>query len=81
MAGPWEASSAQILITKLNKASFLFLPRFLLSIMVRAWYMDKAPGDQRLEHRAKETADVPLDRLASLGVLYWKVKPVTVSFV
>lgn len=42
--------------------------------MVRAWYMDKVPGDQRLEHRAKGTADVPLDRLASLGVLYWKVK-------
>lgn len=35
--------------------------------------MDKAPGDQRLEHRAKGTADVPLDRLARLGVLYWKV--------
>ena len=45
----------------------------LRSIMVRAWYMDKAPGDQRLEHRAQGTADVPLDRLASLGVLYWKV--------
>ena len=43
--------------------------------MVRAWYMDKAPGDQRLEHRAKGTADIPLDRLASLGVLYWKVSP------
>ena len=41
--------------------------------MVRAWYMDTIPGDQRLEHRPHDATDVSLEQLAGLGVLYWKV--------
>ena len=41
--------------------------------MVRAWYMDGVAGDQRLEHRPKDAADLSLEQLEKLGVLYWKV--------
>ena len=44
------------------------------SIMVRAWYMDSLPGDQRLPHRSEGSQEVSLDKLAELGVLYWKVQ-------
>ena len=45
----------------------------LLTKMPRAWYIDSLPGDQRLEHRLEGREDVPIQQLASLGVLYWKV--------
>lgn len=42
--------------------------------MVLAWYMDDGPGDQRLPHKPDNCEEVSLDMLASLGVLYWKVR-------
>ena len=39
-----------------------------------AWFMDSSPGDQRLPHKPEKCETVSLDMLASLGVLYWKVK-------
>ncbi|KAL5493724.1 hypothetical protein EMCRGX_G014943 [Ephydatia muelleri] len=41
--------------------------------MVKAWYMDNAPDDQRLPHRPEGAPDLSLELLASLGVLYWKI--------
>lgn len=41
--------------------------------MVLAWFMDSIPGDQRLPHKPSDCEVVSLDRLATLGVLYWKV--------
>ena len=41
--------------------------------MVRAWYMDNTGADQREPHRPADAADVSLEDLAKLGVLYWKV--------
>ena len=38
--------------------------------MVRAWYFDALPGDQRKPHKGE---DVSLDELEKIGVLYWKV--------
>lgn len=38
--------------------------------MVRAWYFDCLPGDQREPHRGE---DVSLEELVKIGVLYWKV--------
>ena len=39
--------------------------------MVRAWYFDSLPGDQREPHKGE---DVSLDELSGIGVLYWKVR-------
>ena len=36
--------------------------------------MDNAPDDQRLPHRPEGAPDLSLELLASLGVLYWKVR-------
>lgn len=41
--------------------------------MVLAWYVDSSPRDQRLPHKPDSCETVPLDVLATLGVLYWKV--------
>ncbi|CDO72549.1 hypothetical protein BN946_scf184983.g32 [Trametes cinnabarina] len=38
---------------------------------MRAYYYDNAPGDQRLPHDSGR--DVPLETLAALGVLYWRI--------
>ena len=38
--------------------------------MVRAWYFDSVPGDQREPHKGE---DVSLEELVRIGVLYWKV--------
>ena len=45
-----------------------------LSKMVKAWYMDTASDDQRLPHHPEGAPDLSLELLASLGVLYWKVR-------
>ncbi len=34
---------------------------------------DGVPGDQRVPHRAEGSQEVSLEKLAELGVLYWKV--------
>ena len=38
---------------------------------MRAYYFDNAPGDQRLPHDSGR--EVPLETLAALGVLYWRI--------
>ena len=43
--------------------------------MVRAWYMDSSPADQRMPHRLEGASDVSLQDLAKLGVHYWRVSP------
>ena len=47
--------------------------------MVQAWYMDSSSADQRLPHRLAGSPEVPLEELAKLGVLYWKVSRVYCS--
>lgn len=43
--------------------------------MVRAWYMDDSPDDQRLEHQLNPPQSVSLEDLAkNTGVMYYKVK-------
>lgn len=43
--------------------------------MVRAWYMDNDPSDQRLEHHLQPPKFVSLDELFKItGVEYFKVK-------
>lgn len=42
--------------------------------MVRSWYMDDDPGDQRLEHQRNPPEYLSLDELfAKTGVEYFKV--------
>ena len=43
-------------------------------IMVRVWYFDGLPGDQRLPHKLAGGQEVTLEKLAELGILYWEVK-------
>lgn len=43
--------------------------------MVQAWYLDEAPGDPRLPHRAQPSRPVSLEQLRRLGVLHWKLDP------
>ncbi|KAG0709939.1 1,2-dihydroxy-3-keto-5-methylthiopentene dioxygenase [Chionoecetes opilio] len=44
--------------------------------MVRAWYMDDSPDDQRLEHHLATPKFVPLDDLGrNTGVLCFKLDP------
>ena len=46
--------------------------------MVRAWYFDSVPGDQREPHKGE---DVSLEELVKIGVLYWKVRPCMCGYV
>lgn len=49
-----------------------------IDIMVRAWYMDDSPEDQRLEHHLDPPQFVTLEDLAKItGVTYWKVRQVS----
>lgn len=41
--------------------------------MVVVWYYDGKPGDQRLPHKTQDAEEIPMEKLAELGVLYWKV--------
>ncbi|KAK3098137.1 hypothetical protein FSP39_016508 [Pinctada imbricata] len=41
--------------------------------MVRAWYMDSEEGDQREHHMKNPNEPVSMEKLASLGVLYFQV--------
>lgn len=46
--------------------------------MVRAWYMDDSPDDQRLDHHLDPPQFVTLEDLAkTTGVTYWKVRQVS----
>lgn len=46
--------------------------------MVRAWYMDDSPEDQRLEHQLDPPQSVSLEELAkNTGVAHWKVRQVS----
>ena len=42
--------------------------------MVSAWLFDGVPGDQRLPHKREGSQEISLEKLAELGVLYWKVE-------
>lgn len=54
-----------------NLLSFGFAT-YLKRMTITAWYMDDDEvTDQRQPHRREGDADVPLDSLAQLGVLYW----------
>ncbi|XP_008224244.1 PREDICTED: 1,2-dihydroxy-3-keto-5-methylthiopentene dioxygenase 1 isoform X1 [Prunus mume] len=41
----------------------------------QAWFMDESDEDPRLPHHRKPEELVPLDHLAELGVLYWRLNP------
>eukprot|EP01018_Ginkgo_biloba_P029379 Gb_08131 [translate_table: standard] len=40
---------------------------------MEAWYMDDSAEDQRLPHHTNSPQYVSLEKLADLGVLYWKL--------
>ncbi|XP_010556874.1 PREDICTED: 1,2-dihydroxy-3-keto-5-methylthiopentene dioxygenase 4 [Tarenaya hassleriana] len=42
---------------------------------LEAWFMDDSNEDQRLPHHRNPKEFVPLDHLAELGVMYWKLNP------
>eukprot|EP00245_Coleochaete_scutata_P001071 TRINITY_DN112_c0_g1_i1.p1 TRINITY_DN112_c0_g1~~TRINITY_DN112_c0_g1_i1.p1 ORF type:complete len:198 (-),score=58.69 TRINITY_DN112_c0_g1_i1:704-1297(-) len=44
-----------------------------LEFGVDAWYMDNLDSDQRLPHRFEPNQAVSMEKLADLGVLYWKL--------
>lgn len=44
---------------------------------MKAWMMDlDMSSDQRLSHQREPEEEVDLERLAKLGVLYWRIDPV-----
>lgn len=48
--------------------------------MVRAWYMDDDPSDQRNEHHRNPPAFIDIDDLKKVsGVEYFKVRSIYVS--
>ena len=47
--------------------------------MVRVWLMDSSDADQRLPHHLEGSADLSVEDLARVGVLYWKVSLVHLS--
>lgn len=62
--------------SKLNKIFYLINYE-----MVRAWYMDNnLTIDQRESHHLDPPKIVDLDKLKELGVLYWQVIEVWISF-
>ncbi|KAF3629860.1 1,2-dihydroxy-3-keto-5-methylthiopentene dioxygenase 2 [Capsicum annuum] len=40
-----------------------------------AWFMDENSEDQRLPHQKNPSEFLSMEKLAELGVLYWKLNP------